>query len=122
MLGVPPVAASAPFPVRDAAKVALKEPSPVNLFPSNAPPPPPPAPAPVNEEDLPPPPPAFRVIGTELKGGRLTAFLDKDNQTYVAVPGAVIDGNRVDVVKPDQVELFNLSTKSKQIIPIEGDK
>jgi len=121
---VAPIAANAGAPEkspRNDIKLALQAPSPTNLFVSNAPPPPPPAKV-VNEEDLPPPPPNFVVIGSVLKDGRFNVFLDKDNQTYVATPGAVIDGNRVDVVKSDQVQLFNLSTKTTQIIPIQGDK
>jgi hypothetical protein len=115
-----PTNASGPTSSRQDIKQALNEASSPNLFVSNAPPPPP-APV-VDPEDLPPPPPSFTVIGTMRKDGRLNVFLDKDNQTYIAVPGAVIDGNRVDVVKSDQVQLFNLSTKKTQIIPIEGDK
>ncbi|HSD37737.1 MAG TPA: hypothetical protein VLC92_09510 [Rhodocyclaceae bacterium] len=116
-----PADAGGPTSPRQDIKKALSETSSPNLFVSNAPPPPPPAPV-VDPEDLPPPPPSFRVIGSMNKDGRLNVFLDKDNQTYVAIPGAVIDGNRVDVVKSDQVQLFNLSTKTTQIIPIEGDK
>ncbi|MEC5386918.1 hypothetical protein VVD49_14380 [Uliginosibacterium sp. H3] len=116
-----PATASGPGAVRQDLKQALNEASVPNLFGSNAPPPPPPA-AVVDPEDLPPPPPSFTVIGSMNKDGRLNVFLDKDNQTYVAIPGAVIDGNRVDVVKSDQVQLFNLSTQKTQIIPIEGGK
>lgn len=124
MRGIAPVApdASAPGAVRGDVKLALATPSPTNLFVSNAPPPPPPPPPAVDPEDMPPPPPAFHVIGSVIKDGRFSVFLDKDNQTYVATPGAVIDGNRVDVVKSDQVQLFNLSTQKTQIIPIQGDK
>ncbi len=116
------VVSNAPVSPREGIKQALKEPAPVNLFASTAP-----VVAPVvkvvnDEEPPPPPPPHFIVIGSVLKDGRFNVFLDKDNQTYVATPGAVIDGNRVDVVKSDQVQLFNLSTQTTQIIPIEGDK
>ena len=116
-----PAAGSGPTGMRQDIKQALNETSTPNLFGSNAPPPPPSA-AVIDPEDLPPPPPSFTVIGSMNKDGRLNVFLDKDNQTYVAIPGAVIDGNRVDVVKSDQVQLFNLSTQKTQIIPIEGDK
>lgn len=114
----PPV----PSSPREAIKLALAKPPAANLF--GAPPPPPaPAKAVVDDEAPPaPPPPHFTVIGSVLKDGRFNVFLDKDNQTYIAAPGAVLDGNRVDVVKSDQVQLFNLSTKTTQIIPIEGDK
>jgi hypothetical protein len=113
-------AASAPVGVRQDMQLALNETSSPNLFGTNAPPPPPEATAP--PPPPPPPLPNFRVIGSMNKDGRLNVFLDKDGQTYVATPGAVLDGNRVDVVEPNQVLLFNLSTQITQIIPIEGDK
>jgi len=113
---------AAPSSPREEIKLALAKPPVANLFGSPAPVAPPVANVVNDEAPPPPPPPHFTVIGSVLKDGRFNVFLDKDNQTYVATPGAVIDGNRVDVVKSDQVQLFNLSTKTTQIIPIEGDK
>ncbi|MDB5814669.1 MAG: hypothetical protein JWN23_1786 [Rhodocyclales bacterium] len=116
----PPAVSNAPLSSRQNIKLALQQESPLNPFVS--PPPPPSASAVKDGVPPPPPPPNFVVIGSLLKNGQLSVFLDKDNQTYVATPGAVLDGNRVDAVRPDQVMLFNLSTKSTQIIPIEGEK
>ncbi len=113
--------AAAPLPGREGITLALQQSAAPNLFASPTPPPPPPAPA-NTAENAPPPLPNFVVIGSMLKSGKLNVFLDKDNQTYVATPGAVLDGNRVIEVKPDQVRLLNLSTNVTQIIPIEGDK
>lgn len=121
VMATAPVAVVSPGAPRQRIKQALQETQPGNLFASNAPPPPPP-PVVVRPEDIPPPPPHFIVIGSAIQDGHFSVFLDKDNQTYVAKPGVVIDGNRVDVVKSDEVKLFNLSTKTTQIIPIEGDK
>ena len=114
--------ASAPLSSREGIVRALKEPSPKNLFAVTAGAAVAEISAPVQEEDRPPPPPRFVFIGSVVKDGRFNVFLDKDGHTYIATPGVVIDGNRVDVVKSDQVQLFNLSTKKIQIIPIEGDK
>ncbi|MDB5801477.1 MAG: hypothetical protein JWL63_2416 [Rhodocyclales bacterium] len=115
-----PVAGSQPASARENMKLAAQDATAPNLFPSPAPPPA--APAANAEAERAAALPDFVVIGSMVKGGRLNVFLDKDNQTYVAVPGAVLDGNRVVSVGPDQVKLLNLSTKVTQIIPIEGDK
>jgi hypothetical protein len=117
----PAVASSAPVPGRESVKLALQDNAAPNLFASPTPPAPPPSAA-AASQNAPPPLPNFVVIGSMLKGGQLNVFLDKDNQTYVATPGAVLDGNRVVEVKPDHVLLLNLSTQVTQIIPIEGDK
>lgn len=68
-----------------------------------------------------PPVQPFTFIGRELDQKRWRYFLEKDGQVFVLSPGQQAEGFRLERTPAGEVALVDLATKTRHIIPIEGE-